>query len=142
MNINSELAAARSRDFHEAAANHRAVQAARRARRAGHTQRGRDPDRVVIRRAADQDGAAIAQLADLNAAPRPRGEMLLVELEGRIVAAVPVAGGDALGDPFAPTAQLIDLAERRAKLLREPAQQRRGRVAALLGTLHGQRPAA
>ncbi len=102
----------------------------------------RDAGRVVLRRARPQDGAALAHLAALDEAPIPRGDVLLVELDERIVAAVPVLGGQAVADPFQRTAGLVDLAERRAALLRDELPRRSRLSGALRHVAGGRRAAA
>ena len=77
---------------------------------------------VVLRRSTAQDTAALARLAQLDGAPRPVGAALVAELDGEIVAAVPVAGGRAIADPFRPTAELVALLNART---RKPAASRR-----------------
>src|SRR5215212_5992583 len=47
---------------------------------------------VVLRRSTAQDAVALARLAQLDGAPRPVGAVLVAELDGEIVAAVPVEG--------------------------------------------------
>ncbi|HVP01516.1 MAG TPA: hypothetical protein VMT10_03015 [Solirubrobacteraceae bacterium] len=131
--LTTHLAAQRERELRSAPAP-RWIPAAEPARAA-------EAGRVVLRRAQAQDGAAIAQLAALDTAPRPRGELLIVELDERIVAAVPVDGGPAVADPFEPTAGLVDLARRRAALLRGETPRRRRRPRAL-GLASGRRAAA
>ncbi len=109
--LNTHLATTREHEL-------RGVPAAPLPRLGDERQSLRDVGRVVLRRARPQDGAAVAHLAALDEAPIPRGDVLLVELDERIVAAVPVSGGQAVADPFQRTAGLVDLAERRAALLR------------------------
>jgi hypothetical protein len=77
---------------------------------------------VVLRRSTAQDAAALARFAQLDGAPRPVGAVLVAELTGEIVAAVPVAGGRAIADPFRPTAELVELLRART---RTPAPSRR-----------------
>jgi hypothetical protein len=77
---------------------------------------------VVLRRSTAQDTAALACLAQLDGAPRPVGAVLVAELDGEIVAAVPVEGGRAIADPFRPTAELVALLNTRT---RKPASSRR-----------------
>ena len=77
---------------------------------------------VVLRRSTSQDAAALARLAELDGAPRPVGAVLVAELDGEIVAAVPVEGGRAIADPFRPTAELVELLNTRT---RKPASSRR-----------------
>ena len=105
--LDSFVAAAQTADRHAAAATSRA---ARRARKASGRSLG---ERLVLRRAAAEDAPALARLARLDSAPRPAGDMLLAELDEQIVAAVPVAGGPAIADPFRPTADVVELLQAR-----------------------------
>jgi hypothetical protein len=73
-----------------------------------------DSEHVVLRPAELGDGAAIARLASLDDAARPKGEVLLAELDGRVVAALPLDGGPPIADPFRLTSDLVDLLRRRA----------------------------
>ena len=50
--------------------------------------------------------------------PAPTGASLGAELNGRLVAAVSIDGSVAVADPFAPTADVRALLERRAAQLR------------------------
>ena len=53
--------------------------------------------------------------------PVPRGRVVLAEVDGDIVAALPLGGGAALTDPFRPTAHLLPLLRlRAAQLDRQP----------------------
>jgi hypothetical protein len=87
------------------------------------------PD-VELRLCKDADDFALAQLGELSEQPVPTGRLVVALLDGRLVAALPVAGGPVLRDPFVRTAHLIGLLELRAKQLQEPAQ--RPRAARLL----------
>src|SRR5689334_18012930 len=72
---------------------------------------------VVIRSASRGDRRRLSRLAALDSAPEPRGEMLLAERGGALVAAVPLTGGRAIADPFESTADAVSLLElRRAQL--------------------------
>ena len=89
----------------------------------------RSDERLVLRRAAAEDELAVARLARLDSAPRPRGEMLVAEVDGKILAAVPVGGGRAIADPFAATADLVDLLQARVELISpQRARVRRPRL--------------
>jgi hypothetical protein len=69
---------------------------------------------VLIRAARGSDGAAIERLAALDSAEVPAGSLLLAEADGRVVAAIATATGEAIADPFLPTADVIALLELRA----------------------------
>ncbi len=75
---------------------------------------------LVIRPAADADVRALEVLAQLDAARVPAGPTLVAEVGGELVAAYGVDRGERIGDPFRPTAELLDLLEYRA-LHRAPA---------------------
>jgi hypothetical protein len=85
-------------------------------------------ERLVLRRAAPQDAAALVRLAQLDGAPRPSDAMLVAELDDQIVAAVPFDGGRAIADPFRPTAELVELLRTRTGLLAAAAPARAGRL--------------
>jgi len=88
--LNTHLAAARDREL-------RSTAAAPLPRLSDERASLRDAGRVVLRRARPQDGAAVAHLAALDEAPIPRGDVLVVELDERIVAAVPVRAATPTG---------------------------------------------
>jgi hypothetical protein len=66
-------------------------------------------ERVVLRHSLPQDAAVLDRLAQLDGAPRPVGAVLVAELNGEILAAMPAEGGRAFADPFRPTAELVEL---------------------------------
>src|SRR4051812_4945855 len=84
----------------------------RRARRADRAVA--DGPAVLIRRASAADEPAIERLSALDEHVLPRGERLIGELGGRIVAALDVRSGDAVADPFVPTAGIVELLGLRA----------------------------
>ena len=71
------------------------------------------------------DDPALEQLAALAERPLPFGRFVVAVVDGRLVAALPIAGGHALTDPFVRTAHLRPLLELRAAQLREPERRRR-----------------
>jgi hypothetical protein len=77
-----------------------------------------DSGSLTIRRAGAADRHSLTVLAALDSAPVPGGDALVAERDGRLVAALPVAGGRALADPFEPTAEVLSLLELRARQLR------------------------
>ena len=101
--LDSYVATAQLADRHATAATARTARRARAASAAPHA------ERLVLRRAAAEDDAALARLARLDSAARPGGDVLLAELDDEIVAAVPLAGGRAIADPFRPTADIVAL---------------------------------
>jgi hypothetical protein len=117
--LDSSVAAAQLADRHAAAATARA------ARRARISSPG-PLARLVLRRAAAEDEAALVRLARLDGASRPSGAMLVAEVDEEIVAAVPFDGGRAIADPFRPTADIVELLRARAALLAPRRAPRRG----------------
>ena len=89
-------------------------------------------EEITIRASRPGDRAAILRLAALDSKRYDGGELVLAESGGELVAAVPLAGGPPLADPFRPTAEIVALLELRAAQLRsarEGASGGRGRVA-------------
>jgi hypothetical protein len=73
---------------------------------------------VLIRPAARGDARAIDRLAALDEHELPRGQRLVGELEGRIVAALEVRSGKTIADPFVPTQGIVELLGLRAAQVR------------------------
>jgi hypothetical protein len=73
---------------------------------------------VLIRPASSADDAEIGRLSALDERTLPHGERLLGVLDGRAVAALDVASGSAIADPFAPTVGIVKLLELRAAQVR------------------------
>ena len=94
---------------------------------------------VVIRLAAAADRAALGHLAELDSAGRPSDPTLLAEVGGRVVAALELAGGRVVANPFLATGDIQELLRLRAaqlngKTVRSRASwRRRGRTAASAG---------
>jgi hypothetical protein len=94
----------------------------------------RDPDRhrlaswlapVTIRLAGPDDRAAVARLAELETSAAPPGPHLVAERSGRIEAAISLATGAVLADPFRRTAELRELLRCHAGDARvDPAESR------------------
>jgi hypothetical protein len=68
--------------------------------------RGED---VTIRRGAPADEAALARLAALDEARPLAGDVLVAEVGGELWAAVELAGGRTIADPFRPTFAVREL---------------------------------
>ena len=73
---------------------------------------------VLIRAASPADARALDRLAVLDDRTLPPGERLVGEVDGRVVAAVDVASGAAIADPFVPTDSLVELLGVRAAQVR------------------------
>lgn len=125
--LQAQLAALHQNDLHAEASRGRAAR-----------QRAEADDlywaRVVIRRATSADGPALTALAALDAAPVPHGPVLIAEVSGVPRAVMPLDGGEPFGDPFARTAELVELLELRKAQISgsEPeADRRRSGLAAM-----------
>lgn len=74
---------------------------------------------IAIRPATPEDAPAIRRLVALDSTPTmPTGDLLLGVVNGNIRAAIPVAGGRAIADPFYATSELVTHLELRAEKLR------------------------
>jgi hypothetical protein len=94
---------------------------------------------VEVRLCRTADDLELAHLAELEGRALPFGRLVVGVVRGRIVAAVPVAGGYALADPFAATDHVVPLLELRAAQLREPEPRRRllpRYVSLMRGSIH------
>jgi hypothetical protein len=90
---------------------------------------------LVIRMARAGDDAVLARLAQLDGhrppdPPLEHTRLLVAEVEGEVLAALPLDGNHPLADPFRPTASLVEMLELRATQLR-PEPPRRGLRATL-----------
>ena len=88
---------------------------------------------LTVRRSTPDDARALWRVAALDDTLPPPGPLLVADLDGEIVAAVPLDGGRPIADPFRPTADLVSLLELRVAQLageRSPERPRFG----LLGT--------
>ncbi len=80
---------------------------------------------ITLRPATAADRAALAHLAALDSSRVPDGDLLVIQRDGRIVAAVAVASLDAIADPFERTADLVGLLRRQAVARRNARPARR-----------------
>jgi hypothetical protein len=70
---------------------------------------------ITIRRAAADDAPELRHLAALDsAACPPAAPLLLAEVDGELKAALSLADGSSIGDPFTRTAELVELLRRAA----------------------------
>ncbi len=79
---------------------------------------------VLIRAARGSDGDALAELAQLDSSVVPAGSLLVAEADGRLVAAIASSTGEAIADPFLPTADVVALLRLRAAGTRAPRARR------------------
>ncbi len=81
---------------------------------------------VTIRPAYPDDASALRRLADLDSAAVPAEPLLVAEVDGQLQVAVSIADRTAIADPFAPTAQLVELVRGHIRQTREaPSAGRR-----------------
>ena len=98
--LSGALAAERERDLREKA-------------RSAWTRRQRGE--LKLREATADDAAALHRLARLDSRGRPpAGRLIVAEDGGEVVAAMAVETGDAIADPFRPTAAIVALLRLRA----------------------------
>jgi len=72
---------------------------------------------LTLRLATSADRPALAHLAELEQASRPPEPVLLGVVMQRPVAALSLSDGSVVADPFAPTAELVELLRLRARQL-------------------------
>ena len=81
---------------------------------------------IALRLDRVADDRALARLAALEERRVPEGRLVIAELDGRLVAALPLDGGPALRDPFVRTAHLQHLLELRVAQLNYLPRPKRG----------------
>jgi hypothetical protein len=79
---------------------------------------------VTVRFATPHDARALQHLAALDSGTAPVGAALVAEVDGELLAALPLGDGRALADPSRPTAELVRLLELRAAQLRGADRRR------------------
>ena len=72
---------------------------------------------VVLRLATHGDRPALERLAQLDSTRPPAGEAVIGEVNGRLVAAVSLADGTAIADPFVLGREIVELVRARAAQL-------------------------
>lgn len=83
---------------------------------------------VVLRLSRVQDEVGLDTLGRLEGRPVAPGCYVVAEVDGDVVAALPLGGGAPFADPFRRTAHLLLLLELRAKQLAGDRPPRRARV--------------
>jgi hypothetical protein len=111
------LAYDRSAELVLGAERRRLARAAKRAA-AERPRRTIDDLSVALRLERVSDRRALVELAALDGRALPAGPLVVAEREGRIVAALPVAGGPGISDPFVTTRHIVPLLELRADQIR------------------------
>jgi hypothetical protein len=84
------------------------------------------PPACTLRYAHARDREAIVRLAQLVSQREPSGTLLVAESEGRVVAALLLEAGDVIADPFARTAELVEILRLRAAQLSSVSNGWRG----------------
>jgi hypothetical protein len=120
--LHSALAQAKLDDMHRAADAHRLAHNPAQPRRPTATERS-----VTLRFGSLADQGALARLAELDSTTPPSQPVLLVEVDGQLRAALALANGAVIADPFYPTAELIELLRARARQLHAAPRFRRSR---------------
>jgi hypothetical protein len=72
---------------------------------------------IVIRGASPADAAALRRVAERDSRAVPDGQLLLAEVDGETQAAIALATGEVIADPFRPTAELVQMLALRRSLL-------------------------
>ena len=75
---------------------------------------------ITIRHATAADEADLTRVAALDSSRVPSGELLVAELDGRVVAALSIDTGAAVADPFEHPASIVDSMRAQARESREP----------------------
>jgi hypothetical protein len=83
------------------------------------------PVQVTLRLCRAGDAGVLRDLATLSGEAAPTGTCVLAEVEGRVVAALPLAGGPVLADPMRPTGHVVPLLQLRARQLNGRPPRRR-----------------
>ena len=91
-----------------------------------------DTGAIVIRHASAADRDVLADLATLDDRGPLSGHALITEVDGAARAALDLEDGAVAADPFARTAQLVELLRLHAGITRARHGSLRGRVASLM----------
>jgi hypothetical protein len=83
-----------------------------------------DSPALTLRLADPADAEALERLAELDSARAPRGEVLVAEVGGDVLAAVSLDDHHAVADPFRPTSELVFLLHEHARGLRRERERR------------------
>jgi hypothetical protein len=76
------------------------------------------PESITIRPLRAEDVAAVELLAELEERPVPPGPLLLAEVEGTVEAAIDIADGRTIANPFSESGSVVSLLHLRAAQLR------------------------
>lgn len=89
-------------------------------------------DAIVIRHASDADARTLIDLALLDDRAPLSGPALIAEVDGVARAALDLDDGSVAADPFARTAELVELLKLHARWTSAAGSSLRGRVASFL----------
>jgi hypothetical protein len=104
----------------------RAADTARMHRKPAAVEHGGDDARITLRLDRVWDSERLYELAEGAGRRLPPGRLVLLEVGGRVVAALPLAGGSPIAESSAATAHLVPLLELRAAQIRRYETCRRG----------------
>jgi hypothetical protein len=79
---------------------------------------------ISIRATTTADARTLARLAALDSAPAPFGPTLIAEVDGQPRAALGLRDGRIVADPFARTAELVQLLELHAATVADAEEER------------------
>jgi hypothetical protein len=82
------------------------------------------PKSITIRRRTERDADAIERLAQLEGVRTPDGDLLVADVDGEVWAAVELAGGAVIADPFRPSGDVAELLRLRFERLNGRGQRR------------------
>ncbi len=85
------------------------------------------PATITIRPAFADDRAALGRLAALDSSPVPTSPVLLAQVDEQPRAALSLADGSVVADPFFPTLDLVALLRAHAAAISHERQPRRSR---------------
>jgi hypothetical protein len=74
-------------------------------------------DQITIRALGEEDRESVVRLAQLDTTPTPEGDLLGAVVDGRLVAAVSLADGHSVANPFVPSEHARSVLMRRARQL-------------------------
>ncbi len=92
---------------------------------------------ITIRAAGPEDVEALHRLAQRDSRAVPGGELLIALVEGEARAAISLASGEAIADPFHRTRELVGMLTLRGSQLRGETRRRRRGLKRLLGSRGG-----
>ncbi len=92
---------------------------------------------ITIRAAGLQDAEALRRLAQRDSRAVPEGQLLIALVEGEARAAISLASGETIADPFHRTEELVGMLTLRGSQLRGERRQRRRSLKRLLGSRSG-----